>query len=103
MVDEHKLIRDVEAASRAKSLLEDGLIVGAFESLEQAYIERWRVTHIDDEKGREKLFLAVNVVGKVRQHFQTIINSGTLAEKTLNDLAQQAEREAVRKKRFGII
>jgi len=103
MTDEHKLIREAEAASQAKSLLENEMLREAFDTLERQYIERWRVTHIDDEKGREKLFLAVNVIAKVKQHFLTVIANGALAQQALNELAAQAEREATRKKRFGII
>lgn len=62
-------------------------------------MERWRATHIDDERGREKLFIAVNVVGKVRTHLSTVIANGHVAAKQLDELARDAER----RKRFGIV
>lgn len=97
MTDEIKLARDTERAARARILLDDPILKEAFAELEQAYIERWRVTHIDDDKGREKLFVAVNVVGKVRDHLVHIISNGSVAQAELDNLALQAERM----KRFG--
>jgi len=49
--------------------------------------------------GREKLFLAINIVGKVRDHLNAVIANGKLAQAELKELAQVAER----RKRFGIL
>lgn len=99
MIDELKANQDQARGARAKALLENELLTEALAMLEVAYIERWRATHIDDEKGREKLFLAVNVLGKVTAHLHTVVSDGKIAAKQLDDLAREAER----KKRFGII
>lgn len=99
MIDELKANREVTRGAQAKALLESDLLKEAFSDLEKAYIERWQKSHIDDEKGREKLFLAVNIVGKVREHLSTVIANGHFAAKQLDDLAKETER----KKRFGIV
>lgn len=99
MIDEIKANQDISRGARAKALLEDELLTEAFASLESAYIDRWRLTHIDDDKGREKLFIAVNVVGKVRDHLSAIVSNGSMAAKQLDDLAKQAER----KKLLGLL
>lgn len=99
MTDESKLSKDAAKAARAKTLLESELLTEAFKSLEDNYTAAWRATLIDDVSAREKLFLAINVVGKVRDHLQSIVSNGKLAEKELQQLADTAER----KKRFGII
>ena len=62
-------------------------------------VSAWRATGIDDTAGREKLFLAINVVGKVLDHLASTIANGKLAQAELNELAQAAER----RKRFGIL
>jgi hypothetical protein len=59
----------------------------------------WRATTIDDAAAREKLFLAVNIVGKVRDHLTAILANGKLAVAELKELAQVSERW----KRFGIL
>lgn len=98
-MDEIRLNQEVSRASRARALLEDELLVSTLADLEAAYIDRWRHTHIDDDRGREKLFIAVNVVGKVREHLSAIVSNGSMAAKQLDDLAKQAER----KKLLGIL
>ncbi len=99
MSDEHKLRRDASAASRAQALLNDETLISAFKGLEETYTAAWRATTIDDVSAREKLFLAINVVGKVRDHLTAIVNNGKLAAAELKHLAETAER----KKRFGVI
>lgn len=98
-VDEHKLHRDAGRALRATNLLENELLTEAFAKLETAYIEAWRSSPAKDTDARERLFLAINVVGKVRDHLTAIVTNGKLAQAELNALAANEER----KRRFGII
>jgi CRISPR/Cas system-associated protein Csm6 len=99
MSDEIQLQQDTNRAARAKALLDNELLQEAFKNLEESYINAWRVTKHDDELGREKLFLAVNVIGKVKEHLLSIVANGKLAQAELNKLHADAER----KKRFGLI
>jgi len=86
-------------ASRAQQLLDDELIQECFKTLEDSYTSAWRATTINDVSAREKLFLAINIVGKVRDHLINIVQNGKLAQAELQQLIDTAER----KKRFGII
>lgn len=99
MTDEFKLGEAAAKAVRAQELLDNELLTEAFAGLETAYTTAWRSTMIDDTGAREKLFLAINVVGKVRDHLSNIVTNGRLAQAELKELAQTAER----KKRFGIL
>lgn len=99
MSNENKLIRDNGRGIRARVLLEDEMLVEAFKMLEEAYTLGWRNTSVGDTAAREKLFLAVNIVGKVRDHLTAAVTNGKLAQAELNEIAATAER----KKRFGII
>lgn len=99
MSDENKLIRDAGRGVRARQLIDDELLAEAFKTLEDAYTAGWRNTTVDDAAGREKLFLAVNIVGKVRDHLNRAITDGKLAAAELREIAAAAER----KKRFGIL
>lgn len=99
MTDEIALQRAVNRAQQARDLLENELIKDAFKSLEDSYTAAWRGTTIDDVNGREKLFLAINVVGKVRDHLTKTVSNGSVAEAEIKDLRETAER----KKRFGIL
>ena len=99
MSDENGLDLVVAKARRAQDLIDDELLGEAFRTLEDNYASAWRATLIDDVAGREKLFLAINIVGKVRDHLTAIVANGKLAQAELKELAQTAER----RKRFGIL
>jgi len=99
MSDESTLERAAARAARAEALLDDELLNEAFASLEKGYIAAWRATTVDDAAGREKLFLAINIAGKVRDHLAGVVANGKLARAELKELAETAER----RKRFGII
>lgn len=92
MTDESKLGRDAARGSRAESLIKDEILKEAFATLEKNYVEAWRSTGIDDTAGREKLFLAVNIIGKVQAHLVTVLNDGKLASAELAKIARTAER-----------
>src|SRR5882762_10296624 len=98
-MDEIQLHEAAGKAVKAEALLSDQLLAGAFTSLEEAYGRAWRATTIDDVVAREKLFLAINIVGKVRDHLGAVIADGKLAQAELNELTRTAER----RKRFGIL
>jgi hypothetical protein len=99
MADETALERDAAKAVRAQALLDDEILSSAFHTLDTSYIAAWRSTVIDDVAGREKLFLAINIVGKVRDHLASVIANGKLAQVQLAELAEVAER----RKRFGML
>jgi hypothetical protein len=98
-MNEIKLGEAAAKAARAQDLLDNELLNESFKMLEDTYTAAWRATTVDDLASREKLFLAVNIVGKVRDHLSTIVTNGKLAQAELKELAQTAER----RKRFGIV
>jgi hypothetical protein len=99
MIDEGKLNDEAAKAMRAQNLLDNGELKEAFDKLEDSYIAAWRSTKYDDHAAREKLFLAVNVVAKVKEHLQQMVADGKIAEVSLRNLYAESER----KRRFGII
>jgi hypothetical protein len=98
-MDEIKLGEAAAKAMRAQDLLGNELLSEAFKGLEDSYTSAWRATGIEDVATREKLFLAINIVGKVRDHLMSVLTNGKLAQAELNELARTAER----RKRFGIV
>jgi hypothetical protein len=99
MTDDNRLSAAIAKGARAQELLENELLSEAFNTLEQSYTSAWRSATIDDVQGREKLFLAINIVGKVRDHLKAVLANGRLAQAELTELARAAER----RKRFGIV
>ena len=98
-MNEAQLGEAVTKAMRAQELLDNELLGEAFNGLEESYTAAWRSTAIDDVAAREKLFLAINIVGKVRDHLTSIVAGGKLAQAELKELARTAQR----RKRFGIV
>lgn len=90
-MDESKLDIATARARKAESLLNDDMLAECFKTLEETYTYAWRNTTIEDVGAREKLFLAINVVGKVRDHLQAVVNDGKLAAAQLKELADLAE------------
>lgn len=99
MSDENRLDVATSRALRAQDLLDNELLAESFSALEESYASAWRSTAIEDVSGREKLFLAINIVGKVRDHLNTVVANGKLAQAELKELTRVAER----RKRFGIL
>ena len=99
MNDENRLDQAAVKALRAQELLDNDLLREAFDGLEDTYAAAWRATTINDVAAREKLFLAVNIVGKVRDNLAAVVANGKLAQAELKELAQVAER----RKRFGFL
>lgn len=98
-MNEDELQHATSRASQAADLLKSELLQEAFTTLEDGYTAAWRATTIDQVAAREKLFLAINVAAKVRDHLTTVLNNGKLAQAQISEIVQAAER----RKRFGII
>ena len=97
-MNELKLNKDLESAARAQALLGDELLNAAFATLEADYLKAWRATHVNDVNARERLWQAINIVGKVKDHLTSAVNNGKLAQRELDDLAGREKR-----KLFGVV
>ena len=98
-MSDDKLLEARNRAARAETLVNDELLSEGLDNLEAAYIQAWRLTAPENQMAREKLYLAVNVVGKIKQHLQTVIVDGKLADAELKELIDVQER----RKKFGLI
>jgi hypothetical protein len=87
-MSEDKLQRDIVRGARAHELLKSELLQECFATLERDYIEAWKTSPARDTDGRERLWQAVNIVGKVRDHIVKVLNDGKLAQRQLDDLTK---------------
>jgi hypothetical protein len=85
---EDKLLGSITRGARAEALLTNELLQESFVKLERDYIEAWKISPARDSDGRERLWQAVNIVGKVRDHLVKVANDGKLAQRQLNELAK---------------
>ena len=88
-MSEDKLNRDIVRGARAAELLGNELLQESLSVLERDYVEAWKITPARDTDGRERLWQAVNIVGKVRDHLVKVANNGKLAQRQLNELASR--------------
>jgi len=95
MADEIALTKAGERAARAQRLLDDALLIEAFDTLDRDYLKAWRATAARDTDARERLWQAVQVVAKVRDHLAGAVTNGKLAQRELDELA-------ARKRRWGM-
>ena len=91
-MNEHKLQRDVARAAQAKALLENELVAEAFARLDADYLAAWRGSGPRDGEARERLWLAIQVLGKVREHLGLVVVNGRLAQAELNQLVRQIDQ-----------
>jgi ribosomal protein L15 len=91
---EDKLQEAISRGARADALLKNDLLQDAFARLEQDYIEAWKISPARDTDGRERLWQAVNIVAKVRDHIVKVVNDGKLSQRHLEELAHRVRRRA---------
>ncbi len=81
--------KQIREGKRAAQLLEDPLLKQAFEDLLETYKQEIFNTNFADDNRRRSLWMAYNMVDKIRGHLQTIMESGKLASKDLELLQKK--------------
>jgi hypothetical protein len=89
MIDD-KLETAVARGARAKELLESELMKEIFTQLEADYIAGWRNSGARDTDARERLWLAVQIIGLLKDHLIIVANNGKLAQAEVDRLAKLA-------------
>jgi len=90
---EARLREDAAKAVRAQHALDTvGSILTA---LKAEYIKAWENTTARDADARERLWQAVQIVGKVDSHLKAMVENGKLAEKELAEISRFGDRKKV--------
>lgn len=85
-------------AARFKSWAENEGLYAVLDDLTATYIDAWQNTRLADQDGRERLWQAVQIVGKVKTHINVVIAGGKVAERDIAEIRQI--KEGVLKKFF---
>ena len=80
---------EANRGTRAKAILEDELFQEALETLRKSYPEAIFQTGPNDELARTKIYLAYQILGKFGDHFRTVMETGQLASKQLEELRKK--------------
>lgn len=93
MADEIALNKAVTRAAHAERLLADDLLKEAFDALDRDYLEAWRLTAVRDTDARERLWQAVQIVGKIKDHLSIVAQNGKMAQKELEQITRPEGRK----------
>ena len=83
------LHQESSRGTRAKEILENELFKETLDTLKKSYEEAIFQTGPTDDKGRFSIYLAYQILGKVENHLRTVMETGKLAEKQLQDLRKK--------------
>lgn len=86
------LKNSVSRGARAKRILEDDMVVEAFEAIEKTIVEGWKESRAGDAKGRENAYLLHKILGQFKGEFERIVRDGEAAETALGRLKQKIRR-----------
>lgn len=75
-MDVHKTIVD---GTQAQQLLENETLKAILESIEESYIQGWRTSEASDYDGRERLYLALQILEHIKTHLRVVAEAGKLA------------------------
>lgn len=78
--------KQIQMGKRAQQLLNDPLLKTAFEDLLEIYKQEIFNTNFADDDKRKHLWVAYNMVEKIKGHLQSIMASGKLTQQELDQL-----------------
>lgn len=73
---------------RAQQLLADELLKESFATLKAEYRNAWENSGPRDTDGRERLWQAFQIIGKVETHLTTVMSDGKIAQHELSRLTR---------------
>lgn len=84
------LVKQVQDGERARAILEDPMVVAAFDDIEAAIVEQWKELPTDSHEEAIELKRRLWAFNQFRQVFTSKIYSGNMAAKELT-LREKAE------------
>lgn len=67
----------------AKRILNEPLVVEAFDILEKGFIDAWKNSAVGNTEGREQLYGLLQCLDAFRQHFRSALEEGQIARNRL--------------------
>ena len=87
-----ELSQRIYNGDRAKEVLENEAFNAAFDDIEKEILNQWKQSPARDLEGREKLWLMLSLLGKVKLTLQSTLDTGKLATAELKHQRSLAER-----------
>ena len=70
---------EIRRAEEAERLMNEPLLKEAFQTIEAAIVERMKRADVGDAKQHQDLIVTLQLLGKVKQHIKTVIDTGKMA------------------------
>jgi hypothetical protein len=83
----------IRRGKRAEALINDPMLQDAFKTLLEGYQQAWRDSAPRDTEGRERLYTAVHIVGKVNDHLRLAADNGKVAAASIAEVERLGERK----------
>mgnify|MGYP003691377191 FL=1 len=74
----------------AQRILDDDLYKESFVYLRDLYFSEWENSPARDSEGREGIWMAIKVLSTVENHLSTIMETGKLADRQIEELSKEA-------------
>ncbi len=87
MEDREKREDEVARGKHAQRILEDELVVEAFDTWEKMVITTWRGTKFDETRKREDLYHQLKAFEAMKRGLTSVMRTGRLANEQLSDEA----------------
>lgn len=87
-----KTEKQIQQGQRAKQLLDDPLLKEAFEYLSDQYKTEIFNTNYNDHDQRQVLWMAYNMLDKIKGHLVSVMETGKLASSELENLTRQSRK-----------
>ena len=87
-----KIEKQIQQGQRAKQLLDDPLLKEAFEYLSEQYKSEIFNTSYNDHDQRQVLWMAYNMLDKIKGHLVSVMETGKLASSELENLTRQSTK-----------
>jgi len=73
-------LNEEQQAENASRILNDPMVVEAFELLRKEFLIGWENSSTHDAETRETLWLGLKILSRLQSHFESIISTGQLAK-----------------------
>lgn len=84
--------KDVQRAREAKEVLENHLVQDAFKTIRETLLAKWEASKANDKDGREEAWKMLHAMNEFKRYFESIIQTGKVAEHELTRLEKMQQR-----------
>ncbi len=92
-MNEGKVRDNMERGEKAAALLRNELLQEAFSTLEQDFMQAWKVSSVEDSQNRERLYMLCQNLSALQGYLESIVTGGKLAKSQLDELQNRVKFE----------